>query len=213
MFSSGSSTSSAGTDASSWLQRARLPKPSPSDAGNRFTGDASTFKYAAPLQQPNASKLWPSIDRTGFLYHQNDSFVQHLPLYRQDEVEVLHFHAWTAFWSAVSSIAGGKLLFSTPSGTEVGQWAKQGGQRYLLENVREGLSAPGDWYWDEGANEVLLVPADAADRDGSANIGEGFVATAPQLAVLLEIDGASCVTLTDLEFAHADLPSTGRTNV
>ena len=78
-----------------WLQRARLPRPNPADALNRFTGDASTFKYIAPLQEPNASKLWPSIDHHGFKYNRSDSFAQHLPLYRQDEVQVLHFHAWS----------------------------------------------------------------------------------------------------------------------
>ena len=181
-----------------WLQRARLPRPDPVDESNRFTGDASTYKYVGPLQQPNASR-WPAADRYGFKYNRSDAFAQHLPLYQQDEVQVLHFHAWTAFWSNVSTISGGLLKFKTPTITNVGQWAYQGGQRYLLENVKEGLAAPGDWYWDESRSEVLLIPPDGTN--GSATV----YTIAPQLQQLLTISDASHVSLVDLEFMHADV--------
>jgi len=211
LFKATSKDSSSGAGRS-WLQRARLPRRSPLDEATRWTGDASTFRYAGPLQQPNASKVWPAIDRTGFMYNTSDSFVQHLPLYRQDDVEILHFHAWVAFWSNISSISDGKLLFDTPTLTDVGQWATQGGQRFYFESVREGLADPGDWYWDETAGEVLLVP-DERDGDTTTTGGDSVYAIAPQLEVLIEIAGATHVTLSDLEFAYADLPATGRANV
>jgi hypothetical protein len=186
-----------------WLQRARLPKPHPADAGNRFTGDRSTFKYTGPIAPLNESGVWPAVDSLGFRYNHTDSYVTQLPLHRQDEVQVLHFHSWTAFWSNISSVEDGILRFQDPTLTAVGQWSKQGGQRYLLENVREGMSEPGDWYWDEGAAEIRLIPPAAA----AATVGAAtppLYAIAPQLSTLLRVlNGASCVTLVDLELSHA----------
>ena len=179
-----------------WLQRARLPKANPIDEWNRFTGDASTYRYAGPLQQPSASKVWPEIDHTGFKYNLSDPITG---LYREDEVQALHFHAWTAFWSNVSSIANGELKFRTPTNTAVGQWSRQGGQRYLLENVREGMTGPGDWYWDSGRSEVNLIPP-----PGLSDATSVF-ATAAQLETLMQITSASHVTLRDIEFLHADV--------
>jgi hypothetical protein len=86
---------------------------------------------------------------------------------------------------------------------QVGQWSKQGGQRYLLENVRAGMSEPGDWYWDEGAGEVRLVPP-AATAAAAAATTPPLYAIAPQLSTLLRVlNGASYVTLLDLVLSHA----------
>ena len=103
-----------------------------------------------------------------------------------------------AFWSNISSISdAGELKFTTPTNTNVGQWARQGGQRYLLENVKAGLTAPGDWYWDK--DEVLLIPRDDTDLE------RPVFATAPQLETLMTISDVSHVTLQDIEFIHADV--------
>lgn len=139
----------------------------------------------------------PAEDRTGFRYNASD-FEHFLPFHREHEVQVLHFHSWTAFWSNISSIGNGKLLFQSPTKTPVGQWATQGGQRYLLENVLEGLGDPGDWYWDQGTGKVLLIPPPELAAS------QAIYVVAPRLLTLVEIGSAARVTLEDIELHHAD---------
>ena len=81
----------------------------------------------------------------------------------------------------------------------MGQWSKQGGQRYLLENAHEGMTGPGDWYWDSGRSEINLIPP-----QGLSDATSVF-ATAAQLETLMQITSASHVTLRDIEFLHADV--------
>jgi len=55
------------------------------------------------------------------------------------------------------------------------------GNRYFVENVREALDAPGEWYLDKAAGEVLYIPRD--DDFQGRNV------VAPVLDYLVEIRG------------------------
>ena len=100
-------------EAGGWLQRARMPKRDPSDSYSRFMGEASTFKYTGPLEQPVNSSTWPDIDRFGFRFD-NATFPESLAIARDDDVQVLTFQAWTAFWSDVAAFnrTNSSLMFA-----------------------------------------------------------------------------------------------------
>lgn len=105
-------------EAGGWLQRARMPRRDPRDSYSRFMGDASTFKYAGPLQEPTVNSTtgtttWPDIDRFGFRFD-NASFPASLEISAGDGVQVLTFQAWTAFWSdvAVFDRTNASLMFA-----------------------------------------------------------------------------------------------------
>lgn len=186
---------------SGWLQRARLPKRGGSAASERarFFDDASTYHWASPLvRPPSKSAPWPEVDKLGFVYNASDAGEISPDLYALDEVQVLHFHSWTAFWSNVSAVIpeNKTLLFSSPSISAIGQYETQGGRRFILENVREGLDEEGEWYWDSATGTVSVWPRDSVDPSS-------FVILAPQVSQLLSIFGAVGVTVTDLEFRHA----------
>ena len=195
----------------SWLQRARHPQRSPLDERSRHMGVASTMRWTKPLAPENADKSWPAQNKLGFEVNASDfAWLPAGGLHRLNEVQVLHFHAWTAFWSDVQSIdigtsgaAKSTLMFASPANVFVGQYAKQGGQRFLLENVREALDEEGEWYWDEGAAKVYLVPS-AAER--SANANAPLFATAPagaKMAAMMVVSGeGSGFTLRDVEVKH-----------
>lgn len=95
------------------------------------------------------------------------------------------------------------LLFAQASSQAIGQWAKQGGQRFLLENVKEGLDEPGEWYFDAAEKQVFLIPPEG--WKASAASTDGLYATAGQLPVLLYVEnGASQFAMKDVELRHAD---------
>lgn len=84
----------------SWLQRARIPKRGSDDSYSRFMGDSSTLKYSAPLRPPIGvlGSSWPDVDRWGFQFNTSISGALPQKIYNAAEVQVLHFHSWTAFW-------------------------------------------------------------------------------------------------------------------
>lgn len=184
-----------GTDGS-WLQRARIPKRAVSGSSSRYFDDASTFHWAAPLV-PGPGGTLPASDRMGFQYNGSDDVPAHM--YRPSEVQVLHFGAWTAFWGNLSEVntANKSILLAEPAPQPIGQYEVQGGRRFVMENVREGLEEPGEWYWDEAAGEVLLI---TDTLDGAPE------AIAPQLPVLLHVTGgATHLTLADVELRHSSV--------
>lgn len=94
----------------SFAQRARSPMrgTAPGAAYSRFLDDSSTFKWAAPLQpcgdgRQGGSGTCPDVDQWGFQYNASDSSIINPSMHNLNQVQVLHFHAWTAFWSTVVS--------------------------------------------------------------------------------------------------------------
>ena len=85
------------------------------------------------------------------------------------------------------------------SGYYIGKWAVQGGQRYVIENVRQGLDEPGEWYWDSAAAEVQLLPP------ASHQPGTELFAVAPRLSQLIELESVSHFSLFDVELRHTVL--------
>jgi len=174
-------------------QRARIPNAQPADPTGRGMGDESTFQWDMPLA-PCAQGTCPDEDKLGFVFgagQLNSSWAW-------GRAQVLVFHAWTAWWSDVKTVvqSNNTLLFQEASRTPVGQFAKQGGQRYFIENVLEGLDEAGEWYWDPSASVLTLIPAPGDEL-------ASFAPVAAQVPTILRIRGSSHVRIRDMGFAHA----------
>jgi len=183
-----------------WLQRARSPNGAAGAAAARARhfDNNSTFHWARPLENGTGG-TFPAIDKMGFVFDAKDRGSINPELHAVADIQVLHFHSWTAFWSDVAAIdaANSTLVFAEPAISAIGQYAKQGGQRFILENVREGLDAPGEWYWDAVTHTVSLYPRPGTDVSTLQLL-------APTVPTLLQVYGVEGLTVTDLEFRHAD---------
>ena len=125
------------------------------------------------------------------------------------DVEVLAFHVWAAPRMRISSVnaAGRRAVFMRPSWQVIAR-----GHRYIVDNVREALREPGQWYLDRPSGQLNYVPK-AGERPDLA------VVIAPRLehVVLLHGDLESKRWVQHLEFrgltfAHANwtLPVVGQ---
>jgi hypothetical protein len=100
------------------------------------------------------------------------------------DVEALPFHIWTMSRFPIASVDAQKHIvtfFGKTSGTA--WWASMPrGNRFLVENVREALSEPGEWYLDYRTGELTYLP-----RPGEQP--EAAVVIAPRLEALLLFQG------------------------
>lgn len=126
-----------------------------------------------------------------------------------DDVEVLAFHDWAAPRMRIRSVvpAEHRVVFTSPSWRV---FAK--GHRYLVDNVREALREPGQWYLDRPLGQLTYIPKAGEQPDQAAVI-------APRLeqALVLQGDLASKrwvqhIQFRGLTFAHTNwtLPITGQ---
>lgn len=68
--------------------------------------------------------------------------------------------------------------------------------RYVVENFRTALDAPGEWFHDRARGKILYVP-----RPGES--AEDTVAVVPRAAEILLVSGAHDVTFEGIGFEHA----------
>ncbi|MGA2621446.1 MAG: right-handed parallel beta-helix repeat-containing protein [Thermoguttaceae bacterium] len=122
------------------------------------------------------------------------------------DVEVLAFHEWTASRMRIAQIdpaAHAVRFVGTTSG--LSRWAAfPKGYRFLVENVREALGEPGQWYLDRPSGQLTYVPL-PGERP------EQTVLVAPRLERLVTFAGdapgrrwVEHVELRGLSFAHAN---------
>lgn len=124
-----------------------------------------------------------------------------------NDVEVLAFHSWSMSRLPIKSVdapAGVVNFFGTSPSKSYWGIFKQG-NRYLVENVKEALNTPGQWYLDRAQGELTYLP-----RPGETP--ENTVIIAPRLERLLVIAGepngavVRDVRIEGLTFAHAAWP-------
>ena len=117
------------------------------------------------------------------------------------DVEILAFHTWSTSRLRLSSVDNATGQASVAGGTFR---ALNRGTRYLVENVKEAVQRPGDWYLDRktGVLEYLPRPGERPDRT---------VVVAPRLSRLLEAHGdiagqhwVSNIAFSGLTFADAN---------
>lgn len=125
----------------------------------------------------------------------------------RDDVEVLAFHIWGMSRDRIESIddTARVVTFKAPTGYDA-NWAEfSKGNRYLVENVREALSEPGEWYLDRAAHTLTYVPKPG---ETAANIH----VEAPVSDSLIEFRGVSHLAVSGLriEGSNWNLPPMGR---
>jgi hypothetical protein len=130
------------------------------------------------------------------------------------DVEVLAFHQWTASRMRIGSLAPQQHVV-TFTGTTRGtsSWATfPKGHRFLVENVREALSEPGQWYLDRPSGKLTYIPLPGEQPDKA-------VVIAPRLERLVTFAGdvkghrwVRHIQLRGLTFAHSNwtLPPEGQ---
>lgn len=162
----------------------------------RTPNAGSTLTWAAPLC-PTPSASFPACReaaRWGFVFAPGDVSPA---LYDLERVEVSVFGGWTASRHRVAAVfdANSTVLLRNPSNMPIGQWANhnsEGGGRYFLDNVLEGLDEPGEWYCDIPRSRVLYAPRPNEEALGPAQL-ELY------LALSLEVVAAANVSDVALE--------------
>ncbi len=159
--------------------RPRLPK--------QGTYNVTTAGSSTPA---NAGK---GFDRFGFRDGDLNASWQNL-----SDVEVLPIHIWAMSRLRIANIDSAAHLVTTTGPTIAAAFYEEirSGARYLVENVKEGLSEPGEWYLDRHSGELTYIPM-AGEKPASTEV------IAPLLDRLVEFAGASHITVRGITFAHA----------
>ncbi|HEY3415144.1 MAG TPA: right-handed parallel beta-helix repeat-containing protein [Armatimonadota bacterium] len=122
------------------------------------------------------------------------------------DVQALCFHQWTMQRLRVAAVDDAANTVTFTGATWHPTMAALGaGDRFLIENVKEALSEPGEWYREPSTGVVTYIPM-PGEKIETADI------VAPVLSQLMEIKGAHDVTFRGITFAHTGYitPPAGR---
>jgi hypothetical protein len=175
-----------------------------------FVNDQRRFRPRLPEQgyykiarkvEPSAKANGKGHDRFGFNAGEIQSDWQNL-----NDVEVIGFHLWAASRLAIAEVNDTDhhvTLQGHTTGTSY--WAEfSAGHRYLVENVKEALKQPGQWYLDKPTGRLTYMP-----RDGETWANTSVMA--PHLKNLLLLHGdvenrswVQHIQFRGLTFAHAN---------
>jgi len=99
-----------------------------------------------------------------------------------NNAELTIYHMWDESLVGISAMdtKSHTLTFSTPSGHPPGAF---GVKKYVVWNVREAMTKPGQWYLDRTAGKVVYWPLDGEDM-GKAEV------FAPTIESIIQIKGA-----------------------
>ena len=153
---------------------------------NRF------FHYVySPLGDPNAV-------RSGFVGHHEDvEALARIPEDERTNVLIRAYLSWDT--EAVRLVSADpstdEIRFLEPAGKDWFLWKKKE-PRYTVENFRAALDAPGEWYHDRKAGELLYVPRAGEDVETSR-------AVAPRLGKLVDIRGVRNVSFRSISFRYS----------
>ena len=112
------------------------------------------YKIAAKYD-PSPAAQGKGFDRFGFTPGDLNPAWTNL-----DDVEVMPFHQWTASRFHIASIDTQQNIVTVKGHTTgTSFWASfPEGNRYLVVNVREALSQPGEWYLDRPTGRLTYLP-------------------------------------------------------
>ncbi|RMF86470.1 MAG: hypothetical protein D6741_21870, partial [Planctomycetota bacterium] len=126
--------------------------------------------------------------------------------YNLNDVEVIVYHFWTDSHLPIESIdpATNIVTFRHKAGKVFTDDFTSNGARYVVENVREELDAPGEWYLDRRSGELTYKPL-PGERPNRTSV------VAPFASRLVELRGDPLkrqyvrhVSFRDITFAYAN---------
>ncbi len=126
-----------------------------------------------------------------------------------NRVETVIFHNWEISRLPVASVDAGTNVVHFAGNTQAADWGLvRKGARYLIENVKEALNRPGQFYFDSQTREVSLIPLPGQNPEQ---------AVVPCFEAVVKVEGTTAQPVHDLAikgitFAHSawTIPDTGR---
>jgi hypothetical protein len=179
-----------------------------------FVNDQRRFRPRLPEQgyykisrqlEPSAKADGKGHDRFGF----NAGEIQADWANLQD-VEIVAFHFWAASRIPIAEVDTQEHAVTLQGHTTGSSWwaQLQEDHRYQIENVKEALHKPGQWYLDRPSGRLIYIP-----RAGETV--ENTSVVAPRLQNLLLLHGAAAkrlwvqhIQFRGLTFAYANWPIT-----
>jgi len=120
-----------------------------------------------------------------------------------EDVNLFIYHSWTASMNWIESLDEEKHIvrFTAPTSWPIGYWERK--QRYYVENYRQALDAPGEWYLDRKSGILHYWPVQGEEMSKA-------VVEAPLLRKLVHFNGdyqagkfVRYIQLRGLSFQHA----------
>ncbi|WP_349425963.1 NEW3 domain-containing protein [Microbacterium sp. LWS13-1.2] len=166
---------------SNTVWKARVPASVQIDPGQLYVDGAMATRARTQLSRGDISITAGGVDLTSpALSYLND-------IKQQDRVTMEFVNSFTDRYSPVKSIAGNHLTMVQPAwdnntwGWDTVQRPFRNGPVYI-ENAREFLDEPGEWYYDKAARTVYYQPLEGQSMNG-INV------EMPRLESLLQIGG------------------------
>ncbi|HRT50976.1 MAG TPA: right-handed parallel beta-helix repeat-containing protein [Anaerohalosphaeraceae bacterium] len=112
--------------------------------------------------------------------------------------EITVYHMWDESMVGVASIDRQRhiITFSSPTGHPAGAF---GVKKYVLWNLRQGMTRPGQWYLDRTAGKVVYRPLPGEDMNAATVL-------APTMDSIIRIRGAENVTIQGMTLSIAGTP-------
>lgn len=115
-------------------------------------------KRRARLPKVDYYRIEAPANEAAFKYREGD--IQRF--HNLKDVEVVVMHSWNESRLIVQSLDEAERVVTFTGGPERSHYFGWGGvhgmNRYYIENAREGLAAPGDWYLDSRSGELYYWP-------------------------------------------------------
>ncbi|MFW5914963.1 MAG: right-handed parallel beta-helix repeat-containing protein [Planctomycetota bacterium] len=116
--------------------------------------------------------------------------------YNLQDVELHFFGWWLDKWVKIKEVDEQRRIATFDRDAHLRMaWAPGDGIDYVVENVFEALTDPGEWYLDRSKGKLYYLPYPQEDM-GSAEI------VAPARSTLLIVDGADNIRIEGITFAH-----------
>ncbi|NPV46024.1 MAG: right-handed parallel beta-helix repeat-containing protein [Armatimonadetes bacterium] len=174
-------------------KRARLPENGAFEHLSQFNVPWMSTTGGGWQRKPTEAELTTMVYRPGDLG----------PWLDVRNAEVTVYHMWDESMVGVKSLdeASHTVTFSSPLGHPPGGF---GVHKYVVWNVREGLTAPGQWYLDRTAGKVVYWPLPGQDMARA----EVMAPTAESIIVIqgTETDPVRDVTVRGLRLGVTNTP-------